>query len=69
MSEFTEEQKQYLEGLGRGLAAARAGAAPLPPSGPEKIHFEAQARVLAAGGRLSREEEAKRAKHPWDMWD
>ena len=70
MSEFTEAQKQYLEGLGRGLAAARTGAPPAAvPSGPEKIHFEPQNRVLAAGGKLTREEEAKRAKHPFDMWD
>ena len=70
MSEFTEAQKQYLEGLGRGLAIARAGAPPAAlSSGPEKIHFEAQDRVLAAGGKLTREEEAKRAKHPFDMWD
>src|SRR2546426_455789 len=37
--------------------------------GPDKIHREAQDRVLAAGGKLVREEEAKRAKHPFDMWD
>ena len=69
MTDFTEEQKRYLEGLGRGLAVARAGAAPAVPSGPEKIHSEAQNRVVAAGGKLTREEEAKRAKHPFDMWD
>jgi len=70
--DFTEEQKLYLEGLGRGLAAAR-GAPPAPgdtaPAGPEHIHFAAQNRVLAAGGKLVKEEEAKRAKHPFDMWD
>jgi ferredoxin-nitrite reductase len=72
MTGFSEEQKQYLEALGRGLALARsAGAAPAAaaPSGPERIHFEAQDRVVAAGGKLTREEEAKRAKHPFDMWD
>jgi ferredoxin-nitrite reductase len=70
--DFTEEQKLYLEGLGRGLAVAR-GARPAPgstePAGPERIHFAAQNRVLAAGGKLVKEEEAKRAKHPFDMWD
>lgn len=69
MSEFTEAQKQYLDGLGRGLAAARAGAAPAVPAGPERIHWEAQNRATNAGGKLTREEEAKRAKHPLDMWD
>ena len=31
MSDFTEEQKRYIEGLGRGLALARAGTTPVPP--------------------------------------
>ena len=76
---FTEEQKQYLQGLAQGLAAARtargtalpAGGAPAgdQPARPEKIHFDAQNKWLAAGKKLSREEEAKRAKHPFDMWD
>jgi ferredoxin-nitrite reductase len=78
---FSEEQKQYLQGLAQGLAAARAarGLPPLAsaaapqggdqPARPEKIHFDAQNKWLAAGKKLSREEEAKRAKHPFDMWD
>jgi len=69
VTDFTEEQKRYLEGLGRGLAIARSAPAPSVPSGPERIHHEAQNRVLASGGKLTREEEAKRAKHPFDMWD
>ena len=70
MSDFTEEQKRYLEGLGRGVAVARAaGTAGAAPVGPECIHRAAQDRVVAAGGTLTREEEAKRAKHPFDMWD
>src|SRR5207237_134065 len=69
VTDFTEEQKRYLEGLGRGLAIARSAPAPSVPSGPERIHYEAQNRVLASGGKLTREEEAKRAKHPFDMWD
>jgi ferredoxin-nitrite reductase len=71
--DFTEEQKLYLDGLGRGFAAARAAPQPAAgdagPAGPERIHFAAQNRVLAAGGKLVKEEEAKRAKHPFDMWD
>jgi ferredoxin-nitrite reductase len=68
---FSDAQKEYLDGLGRGLALARS---PHPagadePAGPERIHFAAQNRVTAAGGKLTREEEAKRAKHPFDMWD
>lgn len=69
-ADFSEAQKLYLEGLGRGLAAARGTVATeAPPAGPERIHFEAQNRTVAAGGKLTREEEAKRAKHPLDMWD
>ena len=70
-ADFTEQQKRYLEGLGRGVAAARA---PRPgdsgtPAGPERVHHAAQDRTVAAGGKLTREEEAKRARHPFDMWD
>ena len=69
--DFTEEQKRYLEGFGRGLGIARASGSKAEAQfiGPDKIHRDAQDRVLAAGGKLVREEEAKRAKHPFDMWD
>ena len=39
------------------------------PVRPEKIHFDAQDKWLATGKKLSKEENAKRAKHPFDMWD
>jgi ferredoxin-nitrite reductase len=70
-ADFSDEQKLYLEGLGRGLAVARGAKADSPSNagGPERIHFAAQDRTVAAGGKLTREEEAKRAKHPFDMWD
>jgi ferredoxin-nitrite reductase len=69
--DFSEQQKRYLEGLGRGFAAARAaqGAAQVAPGGPEGIHYAAQNRFLAAGKTLVKEEEAKRARHGLDMWD
>ena len=77
---FNDEQKRYLEGFVSGQAAARAakGLGPLfpvsgggdaAPSGPEAIHFRAQARVIAEGRKLVPEEEAKRSKNPLDMWD
>ncbi len=71
MGEFSEEQKLYLEGLARGVAAARSGQATgqPAPTGPDGLQFAVQNRVTAAGGKLTREEEAKRAKHPFDMWD
>ncbi|GIW96722.1 MAG: ferredoxin--nitrite reductase [Pirellulaceae bacterium] len=46
-----------------------AEAAPSLPAGPERIHWEAQQRVLDSGGKLSAEERAKRDKNPLDMWD
>ena len=76
MDEFSDEQKQYLQGLASGLAIGRAAGAPgtssaaeAPPAGPERIHFDAQNRFLAAGKKLAAEEQAKRAKHGLDRWD
>jgi ferredoxin-nitrite reductase len=75
---FTEEQKQYLEGFiaaiankrGMGLPAAAAPGGGNPhPADPMAIHYEAQDRITAAGGKLVPEEVAKREKHPFDMWD
>src|SRR5688572_23727535 len=39
------------------------------PPGPDDWHIAAQDRFLAAGQKLSKEEEAKRVKHPFEMWD
>jgi ferredoxin-nitrite reductase len=39
------------------------------PAGPERFHVEAQNRFLAAGKKLAKEEQAKREKHPFEMWD
>jgi ferredoxin-nitrite reductase len=61
------------------LLQSRGGGAPnelvalatpekLPP-GPESIHHLAQDRFLAQGKKLCPEEEAKRNKHPLDVWD
>lgn len=91
MSEFADDQKEYLQGFVRGAELARAarglstfsttlaasGIAPaapgLPPvaaiAGPEARHIEAQDRVLAGGKSLTSQEQAKRRKHPLDMWD
>jgi ferredoxin-nitrite reductase len=77
MDDFSEEQKQYLQGLASGLAIAgldraapaAAGTAADMPAGPERLHFEAQNRFTAAGKKLVAEEQAKRAKHPLDRWD
>ncbi len=107
--DFTDEQKNYLQGFVSGSDVARAmrglpplagtladlgllpassGSAPRAPeasrqptggsppatdeaipSGPEAIHYLAQNRFLAEGKQLAPEEQAKRRKHPLDMWD
>jgi ferredoxin-nitrite reductase len=78
-SGFTEEQKQYLEGFLSGLARKLAIGGPTPqpaagvasalPERSEDIHRLAQDRFLAAGRKLVPEEEAKRRKDPFAMWD
>jgi ferredoxin-nitrite reductase len=80
-NEFTEEQKQYLQGFVSGQTAARAaqGLPPLfpaagtagasVPAGPEAIHYRAQDRFLAAGKQLVAEEKSKRERNPLDRWD
>ncbi len=82
---FTDEQKQYLQGFTAGSDVARviaslpvlsgsgAGAAMTTistgPSGPERIHHEAQDRFTAGGKKLAKEETAKREKNGLDLWD
>jgi ferredoxin-nitrite reductase len=81
---LSDEKKLYLEGFIRGVAARQGGgampavagaAAPAaggPSGGPETyhpIHRAVQDRVTAAGKKLVAEEEAKRKKNPFDMWD
>src|SRR5262245_45727779 len=75
-SDFTPDQKRYLEGFASGLNAARAargkapgGAPPGEPIGPDAIHIQAQNRVLAAGGKLSDQEKFKRDLHPFDGYE
>ena len=75
-SDFTPDQKRYLEGFASGLNAARAArgktsgdaAAQTPRSGPDAIHIEAQNRVLASGGKLADQEKFKRELHPFDAY-
>jgi len=75
--DFTDEQKLYLAGFASGVAAKRAalgmppmlGAAAQSASGPDAALIAAQDRTTAAGGKLTAEEQAKRAKPPLDRWD
>ncbi|HVH76857.1 MAG TPA: NirA family protein [Stellaceae bacterium] len=76
---FSAEQKEYLEGFIAALAKKRG--MPVPqfsaagePDGqaardPSHIHTAAQDRWLREGKALAPEELAKRAKHPFEMWD
>jgi len=78
VSDFTEQQKRWLEGFTSGLAARKAGATaavPAPPQpslssmGADALQLAAQDRTVAAGGKLVAEEKAKRQRHPLDRWD
>ncbi len=76
-SDFTPDQKRYLEGFASGLTAARAARGQLPagalassePSGPDTNHIKAQDRTIAEGGKLSDQEKIKREQHPFDAYD
>ncbi len=71
-SDFTPEQKRYLEGFTSGLQVARIGlpaAAAVPsaaPTGPDAPHLAAMARFEAQGKKLSDPEKWKREEHPFD---
>ncbi len=79
-SDFTPEQKRYLEGFSSGLQIARAtrtlapGAPPRPaaesdPVGPDAAHLKAQNRLLAEGKKLADQEKFKREEHPFDGYE
>jgi len=78
-SDFSGEQKRWLEGFASGSAAVRAlsgaartGAAqptaPAEPSGPDAAHLKAQDRTVAVGGKLADQEKWKRAENPLDAY-
>src|SRR5882724_13244781 len=76
MTEFTDQQKRWLEGFTSGLAARKAATpaaavapAAVQPIGPDALQYAAQDRAVAAGGKLVAEEKAKRQRHPLDRWD
>jgi ferredoxin-nitrite reductase len=75
-SDFTPDQKRYLEGFASGLTAARAARGQLlagggggEPTGPDAVHIKAQDRTVAAGGKLSDPEKFKREQHPFDAYE
>jgi ferredoxin-nitrite reductase len=77
-SDFTPEQKRYLEGFTSGLQTARAArglggkgsaAAHGAHDGPDAPHLVAQEKAMAAGGKLSEQEKFKRDQHPFDAYE
>lgn len=73
---FSTEQQEYLKGFMAGVEARRGAlglpASPVagpPAAEPADIHRAAQDRTIAAGGKLTAEEEAKRKQHPLDRFD
>jgi ferredoxin-nitrite reductase len=74
--DFSDEQKRYLEGFVFGLEASRKASDLKPPAsgepslatGPDAAHLAAMARFEADGRKLSNEEKAKRAEHPFDAY-
>jgi ferredoxin-nitrite reductase len=71
-SEFSPDQKRYLEGFVSGLGASRfarlSSPAKIENSGPDAIHSIAQDRTISAGGKLNEQEKIKREEHPFDAY-
>lgn len=71
-SDFSPDQKRYLEGFVSGLSASRVARTNAParsePVGPDAIHLKAQDRIVAAGGKLNDQEKIKRDEHPFDAY-
>lgn len=71
---FSQDQQEYLKGFMSGVEAKRGSLGlPLAPDGPPADPADpqraAQDRVIATGGKLVPEEEAKRQRNPLDRYD
>jgi ferredoxin-nitrite reductase len=69
---FNGEQQEYLKGFMAGVEARRGTLAPGGGEAggmPRDALRAAQDATLARGGKLTPQDEAKRAKHPLDRWD
>ncbi|HEY8008041.1 MAG TPA: NirA family protein [Methylocella sp.] len=78
-SDFTPEQKRYLEGFvsgvqargGNGFSAmpsVSTAAAEPKPTGPDAPHLLAQEETIKAGKKLADQEKWKREEHPFDAY-
>ena len=80
-TDFSDEQKRYLEGFMSGLQVGRVGhnlalagsahfgAAAAEPIGPDAAHRKAQDKVTASGRKLADQEKFKRDEHPFDAYE
>src|SRR2546429_758964 len=79
-TDFSDEQKRYLEGfmsglqvarVGRNIGAAGAGVATdnAEPTGPDAANLKAQDKVTASGKKLADQEKFKREGHPFDAYE
>jgi ferredoxin-nitrite reductase len=79
-TDFSDEQKRYLEGFMSGLQVARVGrnvglagaggsAANAEPTGPDAAHVKAQDKVVASGKKLADQEKFKREQHPFEAYE
>src|SRR6266851_283516 len=81
-TDFSDEQKRYLEGFMSGLqvgrvgrnvglagSAAAADKANAEPIGPDAAHIRAQDKVTASGKKLADQEKFKREQHPYDAYE
>ena len=68
--DFSPDQQHYLKGFFAGVEARRGSLAPSAGEGgaPPDAMRAAQDRTVAEGGKLTEQEQAKRAKHPLDRW-
>jgi ferredoxin-nitrite reductase len=69
-TDFTADQKRYLEGLVAAISALRGqvGSTAAEPTGPDATHLKAMARAEAAGKKLADHEKWKRDEHPLDAY-
>jgi ferredoxin-nitrite reductase len=73
MTGFAPDQQNYLKGFMAGVTARQGGYGPpgakAPPPASDDPELAAQDRQIAAGGKLSAEEQAKRKNRPLERWD
>src|SRR5271169_2223916 len=77
-TDFSDEQKRYLEGFMSGLQVARVGrnigvagasTGNAEPTGPDAAHIKAQDKLTASGKKLADQEKFKREQHPFEAYE